>query len=374
MSQNPSDRRFPAAGQWPGAEPEAFGFDTRRLRAAVALAESAETRWPRELGSALNADPANNEPAPWNEVLGPTLDRGGPNGMIVRGGHCVASWGDTRRVEMTFSATKSYLAIVAGLAVADGLIGSLDERLADDSRIDGFESAQNCEISWRHLLQQTSEWEGELWSKPDLVDRNRQVGVDADNSRKGTHRDLGRPGSHWEYNDVRVNRLSLSLMQLFRRPLPEVLDERVMQPIGASRSWAWHGYRNAAVEIDGRLLQGVPGGAHWGGGLFIASEDHARVGWLVANDGVWAGRRLLPEGWVEQMWTPCALKPDYGFLWWLNTNRHHYASAPESSRFMMGAGQHLVWVDPALDLVVVMRWVHAARSDEIMAAILAAQS
>ena len=70
--------------------------------------------------------------------------------------------------------------------------------------------------------------------KPDLVDRNRQVGVGADNSRKGMHRELRKPGEYWEYNDVRVNRFSLSLLQVFREPLAEVLRQRIMAPIGAS--------------------------------------------------------------------------------------------------------------------------------------------
>jgi len=41
--------------------------------------------------------------------------------------------------------------------------------------------------------------------------------------------------------DIRVNLLSLSLLYAFRKPLPEVLKTRVMDPIGASQSWSWHG-------------------------------------------------------------------------------------------------------------------------------------
>ena len=91
-----------------------------------------------------------------------------------------------------------------------------------------------------------------LWDKPDSVDHNRQVGLGNDNSRKGTVRELERPGTRFEYNDVRVNRLALSLLRLLRRPLPEVLREAIMDPIGASDSWAWRGYRNSTVEIDGK--------------------------------------------------------------------------------------------------------------------------
>jgi CubicO group peptidase (beta-lactamase class C family) len=132
--------------------------------------------------------------------------------------------------------------------------------VADTSLDDHFTSAQNRDITWLHLLQQTSEWEGALFSKPDLIDRNRQLGAEPDNSRKGQHRELGAPGSHWEYNDVRVNRLSLSLLHLFRRPLADVLRERIMDPIGASNDWSWNAYRNAVVTIDGVEMPSVPGG------------------------------------------------------------------------------------------------------------------
>src|SRR5205807_260766 len=100
---------------------------------------------------------------------------------------------------------------------------------------DGFESPQNRPITWRHLLHQTSEWEGTLWGKPDSVDHHRDVGRSELGGGKGPARALRPPGTFWEYNDVRVNRLSLSLLQLFRRPLAEVLRRAVMDLIGAGR-------------------------------------------------------------------------------------------------------------------------------------------
>jgi CubicO group peptidase (beta-lactamase class C family) len=286
---------FPEPGAWHDARPAACGLHPDRLADAVRLARTAETRWPVDLGAGLSADPQMNEPAPWNEVLGPTRPRGGPSGMIVRRGQVAARWGDPARVDMTFSVAKSYLALLAGVAVARGLIASVDDPVCASVPHPLLDSPHNARVTWRHLLQQTSEWEGTLWDKPDLVDRNRQVGPGADNSRKGTHRDLGAPGSFWEYNDVRVNLLSLMLLHVFRRPLPEVLAETIMEPIGATGSWEWLAYRNARAEIDGHTMPSVPGGAHWGGGLVISAEDHARVGLLVARDGLWAGRtRAVP--------------------------------------------------------------------------------
>lgn len=361
---------FPTRNDWQTIDPADAGMDAEKLARAVAFAEAAETSWPTDLSKGLNSGTASNEPPPWNKVLGPTRDRGGPNGVLLRSGKIAARWGDTRRVDMTFSIAKSYLSILTGVAVARGLIRDVDDPMRDYALDDEFDSPQNRDISWRHLLQQTSEWEGTLWDKPDLVDRNRQVGVGSDNSRKGTHRDLQAPGNFWEYNDVRVNRLALSLLQVYRRPLPEVLREAIMDPIGASDSWEWHAYSNAHFDIDGESMPSVPGGSHWGGGIFISSVDHARVGLLMARGGNWDGQQLLPRSWVESSTTPCPINPEYGYLWWLNTGGAHYDRAPESSFFAIGAGQSTIWVDPEYDLVMVARWSDEAKVNALIGGVM----
>ncbi|HKU98189.1 MAG TPA: serine hydrolase [Vineibacter sp.] len=354
-------------------EPRVAGMDGGRLAQAVAFVQAHGSPWPQSLYNpdgrfCLTAEAG--ERAPDDEILGPVTPRGGPAGLILRHGQIVAEWGDADRPDMTFSVAKSYLAVLAGLAVGDGLIGSLDDRVGEGGRDSGFESAQNRDITWRHLLQQTSEWEGTLFDKPDMIDRHRQVGVTAAAPAKGTFRALQPPGTFWEYNDVRVNRLALSLLQRFREPLPSVLKRRIMDPIGASTTWRWDGYRNATVDIDGTPMVSVPGGGHWGGGIVISARDHARVAQLVAADGVWNGRRLLPEGWCAELRRPCAVAPFYGLMWWLNTNRKQYPAAPESSFFAMGWGSHILWIDPEHDLVAVVRWIDRAHANGFIKRVL----
>jgi len=349
------------SAQWERAAPKAAGFDTTALAAAAQYAAEHETPWSRDLAHAVAHD--FEEQPPWNEALGPVWPRGGPNGLVLRHGKIVAEWGDTARNDLTFSAAKSYLSILAGLAFDRGLIRDIHEpvrRKVDDG---GFEPPRNAAITWHHLLQQTSEWEGELWGKPDLIDRNRSVGGRPSAGKKGTHRDLQPPGTFWEYNDVRVNRLSLALLRVWRRPLPEVFRELVMEPIGASPDWEWHGYRNSYVEIEGRRMQSVPGGSHWGGGVRIHARDQARIGLLMLRGGEWDGRRILSRDWIERMRQPCPLNPQYGYLWWLNTDRRWPPSAPASSYFASGAGGNLTWIDPDHDIVAVLRWIDPAARD-----------
>jgi CubicO group peptidase (beta-lactamase class C family) len=339
------------------------------LEDAVHYALSNETPWPRDLRAHLEA--GFFEPPPHNEILGPIRPRGGPNGLILRGGSVVARWGDTRQVDFTFSVAKSYLGLLAGIAVGDGLIRELDEPVALTIDDGGFEGRHNGAITWRHLLQQTSEWEGALFGKSDVIDRNRNLAVEG-KGRKGDARPLRPPGTFWEYNDVRVNRLALALLRRFRRPLPEVFAERLTQPLGASDDWSWHGYRTSMVEIDGRMMESVSGGSHWGGGVPIHAEDQARIGLLMLHRGVWNGRRLLPEGWIEESLKPCALHPNYGLLWWLNTGRKRYPSASETSFFASGAGGNITWVDPERDLVAVMRWMNPTAVDGFIRVVMEA--
>ncbi len=168
------------------------------------------------------------------------------------------------------------------------------------------------------------------------------------------------PGTLWEYNDVRVNRLSLALLRVFRQRLGGVLRREVMDPIGASAGWEWQPYRNAWVEIDGRRVPSVPGGSHWGGGLWMSSRDHARFGLLVQRGGRWGARQIVSQAWIDEIRKPGALNPQYGLMWWLNTSRAQLPSAPASSFAARGAGSNVIWIDPEHDLVVAVRWIDKA--------------
>lgn len=360
----------PYPASWEKCDPAASGLDLAGLAAAARHAAEHETPWSRDLGHMVEHD--FGEIPPLNEALGPTQPRGGPNGVLVVGGKIAAEWGDIRQADMTFSVAKSYLSILAGLAWDRGLIRDFDEPVRRTVEDGGFAPPHNDKITWHHLLQQTSEWEGTLWDKPDLIDRHRSVGGRPKTGEKGTHRELQAPGTFWEYNDVRVNRLSLALLRLWRRPLPEVFRELVMAPLGASPDWRWEGYRNSWIEIDGKRMQSVPGGSHWGGGVFIDAGDQARIGLMLAQCGEWNGTRILSPAYIERMLVPCPLYQQYGYFWWLNTDRKLYPSAPATSYFARGAGGNLTWIDPSLGIVAVLRWTDPVAMADFIRLVMAA--
>lgn len=302
---------------------------------------------------------------PHNRLLGPVFERGPAAGLIVQNGDRLCEWGDIHRPDMTFSVTKTYLALVAGVAVDQGILTNIDETVYQalydrGLSTSGFEGRHNRAITWRQFLQFTSEWEGDCFGVPDQIDRYRTVSLQpvSGNHRKGDQRPIAAPGEFWEYNDIRINQFSLALMRLLDRPLPEVFDEYIMRPLGASNQWKWHGYENSWEENEkGRRMQSVPGGGHWGGGMVISAHDQYLVAQLMINGGLHRGRQLISRQWLDQMCAACEIAPWYGFFTWLNTDYKISRFASEQSYFAMGIGGQLIWHDPTNNLVAVLRWI-----------------
>ncbi len=347
---------------WERKQPEAVGIDSYLLQEAIAFAnDPAHAGYPPDLGTHL---PAIHGGRRYDDgvILGPTKAHGAVSGVVLRHGYLVVEWGEPERVDMTFSITKSFLSTVAGLAWDRGLICDVHDRIKDYVDDGGFDSPHNAQITWDHFLRQTNEWDGTLW------DKHYSAGNTDDELRQPVQ-----PGTYYEYNDVRVNRFSLSLLHVWKRPLPEVLKELVMDPINASDTWQWHGYRNSWVTIAGTRMPSVSGGGHWGGGMWITARDLARFGYLTLRRGRWRDQQILSERWLEMATTPTAVHPTYGFMnYFLNTHRELFPSAPANHYYHAGAGANRIWVAPELDMVVVLRWVAPEHFDGFVKRVLAA--
>lgn len=370
---------------WERREPQQVGLEPARLKEAVSFAIASETKSPRNLEIAHYQSFGRE---PFGEGIGPFKERADPAGIILRQGYIVAEWGDPHRVDMTFSVTKSFLSTTVAVAYDRKLIRNLQEPVRDEmapvmalapksgaSRAERlgqsellylFETDHNRKITWDHLLRQTSDWEGTLWGKPEWADRP------GNNPAEWMTRKRNEPSTVYEYNDVRVNVLALAALNVWRRPLPQILKEHVMDPIGASQTWRWYGYENSWVLIDGVAIQSVSGGGHWGGGMFINARDMARFGYLTLRRGKWEDRQIISEEWVRMATTPTTVQPTYGFMnWFLNTNRRFLPSAPASAFAHMGNGTNMIYVDPDNDLVIVARWIERNAIDGLVQRVLA---
>jgi CubicO group peptidase (beta-lactamase class C family) len=338
-------------------------MDAALLEEAISFAKASESENPRDLGEYLTVRLTSE---PHSQIIGPVKERGDMTGIILRHGYIVAEWGEPKRVDMTFSVTKSFLSTTVGLAYDLGLIRGVQDRVQEYMPLEHFNSEHNSKITWDHLLRQTSDWEGTLWDKPDWADRP------GDDPTEWLTRERHEPGTVYKYNDVRVNLLALAALEVWRRPLPQVLKEYVMDPIGASNTWRWHGYQNSWVDIDGLMMQSVSGGGHWGGGMWISARDQARFGYFTLRGGKWKGEQLLNEEWFEMARTPTGARPTYGFMnFFLNTDGKLYPSTPENTFCHLGSGTNMVCVLPDQDLVVVARWIQGDAEDGFLKRVLA---
>ncbi|MGY6558212.1 MAG: serine hydrolase domain-containing protein [Nitritalea sp.] len=381
-----AQRYYPPAGDWEKKSPESLGINASKLAEAVRFAQEKESTADPNLKIAHYESAFGREP--FGYPIGPMKNRGEATGLVIYKGYVVAEWGDPHRVDLTFSVAKSILSTTVGLAFDRGLISDIHrpvyelmapiipyqpERLAinkadhleQEDVFELFAGAHNRKITWDHLLRQTSDWEGRLWGKPDWADRPRG------NATTWRSRERFEPGTQYTYNDTRVNVLALAALNIWRKPLPQVLREELMDPIGASATWRWTGYENSFVILDGQIVQSVSGGSHWGGGLFINAYDQARFGYLTLAEGQWQGRQVISKDWLAMAKTPTAVQPNYGFMnFFLNTDQKEIPAAPEEAFFHLGAGVNIVYVDPVHDLVIVSRWIDNAAKATFIAKVL----
>ena len=376
---------FPAANNWERKSPAFFKIDTNKIKEAIQFSTQNESKFPR---NARITQAMQYAKEPFGDPVGPMMDRGGLSGLIIYKGFIIAEWGDPTIVETCNSVTKSWVSSIVGLALDKGLISSIDDKvnnymppiqpyttlmipnqspMAIKDFIHPFATPHNKKISWDHLLRQTSDWEGELWGKPDWADRP------AENSAEWLTRKRNEPGTSYKYNDTRVNALALAATTVWRKPLPEVLREQVMHPIGASNTWLWAGYQNAWIVLDGKMIQSVSGGGHFGGGLFINAYDMARFGLLTLRNGNWNGKQIISADWMNKSKTATKANTGYGFMnYFLNTDQKMYPAAPASAFAHLGNGTNAIYVDKENDLVVVVRWIEDKQMNEFLKLLLSA--
>ena len=378
----------PAEPAWDTRRPEQVGMDAAKLQEAIEFAKRSEARASADLEYAHYTTFGRE---PFGHAIGPFKKRGPQSGIIIRNGYIVAEWGEPERVDMTFSVTKSFVSTAVGLAVDRGMIRSVNDRvrpymapifpvapgtqsseyranaMGSAGVLELFETPHNQKITWDHLLRQVSDWEGTLWGKPEWADRP------TGEAATWVTRERKEPGSAYEYNDTRVNVLALAATNVWRKPLPVVLKELVMDPIGASPTWRWYGYENSWIVIDGQQVQSVSGGGHWGGGMFISARDQARFGLLTLRNGKWMDKQLISEAWLRQARTPTPAQTDYGYMnFFLNTGKRRYPSAPENVWVHLGNGTNMIYCDPVNDLVIVARWIENNAVDGLIQRVIGA--
>lgn len=149
------------------------------------------------------------------------------------------------------------------------------------------------------------------------------------------------PGTHFQYSTGQSNLLARISQEQVGGTLEDYyrfINDALFQRIGID---------NAVVEFD---TVGHPvGGAYH----YLTTRDWARIGLLLERSGDWFGDQVLSESWVNQMLSPSAANPSYGYQTWLNTGLVYWPELPESTYALRGFQGQMVMVIPDYELIIV---------------------
>ena len=235
---------------------------------------------------------------------------GDSSGLVLRHGKIVHTWGDIEKRYDVASATKVFTSTAIGLAIDDQKL-SLDDNIC--KYVPDVTLEKDKKITIAHLLSMTSEYE-----RPGL------------------------PGEVWFYGHA-VELLSPVITSTYHMTMARFCRIRLMEPIGVV-NWEWL----AAEKPDGSFVSCS------GWGLRISASDMARFGFLFLNKGCWEGKQLISKEWIDLATRSSQnLKPEYGFLWWVNS-AGTWPGAPMDSYCGLGMGSRdILFVCPSLDLIAV---------------------
>jgi len=239
-----------------------------------------------------------------------------------------------------WGATKSFTGTIVGMALHDGDIRNIDDLTKDYAP--QFEGTAYGDVSIRHLLMMSSGVNFfHQQGSPNRTGMVRQIwGGDRDLDDFAA--DLGfrvPPGTDFNYLATDTHVLSAILRGVYDKPYHKIVKEKLWERLGMAGSAFWS--KNA------------PDGHNFGHAcLCTRLIEFAHLGQLYVNDGMWEGKRLLPEGWVHECSTPRAPfqepKPGiqgYGYQFWIPPDK--------KGEFMaLGAFNQMLWINIESDVVV----------------------
>jgi CubicO group peptidase (beta-lactamase class C family) len=242
-----------------------------------------------------------------------------------------------------WSMAKSVVNALVGILVKEGrlkLHDPLPTQLWQGKR-DGRSA-----ISMHHLLQMSSglPWTERYWWSSDVT---RMLFTSEDVSQGITAKPYRMPpGDSWQYASGTTNVISKALRQLLGEAYHDFPYQHLFAPLGM---------HSALMETD--ACGNFVGSSY----MLGSAADWAKLGLLYAQDGIWKGKRILPEGWVKYSTTPAASAPqrEYGAHFWLNLGT---AGRPETRKmpdvpgevfYASGFGGQRIFIVPSQDLVIV---------------------
>ena len=262
------------------------------------------------------------------------------------------------QVVYSFSMHKSIVALLLGIAIDEGLIGSIDDPLA--KYLPEWQGDPRERITLRHALQMNSGFEPMSFPvNPFSKHVKRQIGTNLAATAL-SFRLQDEPGSVFSYNGVNPTLLVMVLEQATGRRYADYLSEKLWQPLGNEDASVW-------LDRPGGLARGATS-------LYAKPMDWLRIGEMLLNKGRTNGRQVIPEDWLAALTTPSPTNPRYGLLTWIGTDYveqrtleafEGFAAVAETPFdagdiiYFDGLGGQRVYVIPSAQLVIVRTGVLA---------------
>ena len=249
--------------------------------------------------------------------------------------------GATREsLQTSFSVAKSFASTLVGIAIDEGLIGSVDEPVTKYVPELAARDPRFRQITLRHLLTMSSGLRWEEGGFPSLGDDTyTYYGVDLRDLALSRTRIVSPPGVAWQYNDYNPLLLGLVLERATGTSVSDFMARRLWQPLGAeaAATWSLDSERSGFEKMES--------------GVNARPVDYARFGQLFLHKGEWNGRRIVSEDWVRaatgaEATTDSAYYHGYRYFWWLDVNH-------PGRFYALGKYGQYIYVAPDADAVIV---------------------
>ncbi len=273
------------------------------------------------------------------EQLNSVQDELGKIGSIIAVRHGYIAYekyyiGSAATIASGFSITKSVISSLIGIAIKQGKIESIEQRMVDFFPNNQLLSADPIAqtITLRHLLTMSDG----IRASGNMIE---YYFSDPNISRKV----IGEPGSKFKYNDLSAQIASLILTKSTGKSAIDYAKENILEPLGI-RDISWK-----KLVVNGTETSN---GAY---GILLTPRDFAKIGYLFLKKGTWENRELIPAKWIadstavqiETKESSDYLK-QYGYYWWTHTFGDH------PGYFALGWSGQVLCVVPELDLVGVV--------------------
>ncbi|MFW9800726.1 MAG: serine hydrolase domain-containing protein, partial [Candidatus Thorarchaeota archaeon] len=267
--------------------------------------------------------------------------------LIVRNGYLVfeeypSSLYSPGDYHIIHSCTKSFTSALVGIAIQNGYIGDVSDRMIDyfSNRTIANLDNRKQNITIEHLLTMTSGLEWDEWTVP--YGRSGNDATDMFSSDSSTQYVLDlpmayEPGESWTYNSGGSHLLGAIVADTAGQTLSAFAFEHLLGPLGISEA-------NVLWPHD---QEGYDYGS---GGVYMRPLDMAKFGYLYLNNGSWDGQQIVPSEWVtKSAGTEVYFNEysGYSYQWWT------YPTDIANVYTAIGFAGQFIFVVPSLDMVVV---------------------